>query len=283
MKFLPWDRLQQDSSNNFGNRVVKASVRFDFLRTYRRRISWDAVNFKNAAYFHNNDEKEIASFFENLLKQSKEFSGSVSLSLYHLSLTPEPALEALEGDSTTFRYHHYKESLKTLLEDFGKFRKEVGEENFKLGYVDAPFRKVLIPIIMLDETHVQILRNDEKVLKMMVSLLTRSNSQRIYPFLYTAYSKSLPHELLRVLDWAVYIGSENSVHARDVLYSDKKESFYSIRQQVIGVASHIKSKYLIVAHPYKFEPSPFYVKEMERKRIEDENYERYLDTLNDGT
>lgn len=283
MKFLPWDRLQQDSSNNYGNRVTKGAVKFRLLRTYRLKIVWDALSFKNGAYFHGGIEKEIDAFFKNLLKQSKKFSGDVELSLYHLSEAPDARLEALEEDSPTFRYHLYKAPLEALLQDFLKFREDVRKVNLEEEFIESPYRKVLIPIIMLGDKEIDDLRNDSKLSKMMVSLLQDSSDERIHPFLFCESPVELPDEVLDALDWAAYLGHPNAVYARDILHKGMEESLSSYRQEVVGAVAHVRSDELIIAHPLKFSPSDFYFKEKQQLVDEDEIYMKYLNSLNDGT
>lgn len=282
MKYLPWDRLQLDSQLNNGNRVSKQSVSFSVYRTFKKKMSWTPMIMNNGAVFYGEDETQIDDFLETILSQSKKFEESVTIALYDLRERQNNAFEALESKYRVFEYHPYKSDLKTLIKDFVIFRNEIKEKTQSLGLVESPHRKVLIPIFLLDNDQVSVLNND-KLSKVFQHFLTESSFERIFPFVIAPFAESFPEDVVKSFQWSAFLGPDNASVCRKKLYPDMEDSFYSIRQIVIGTLYTRLTTRLTVIHPYKFTPSDYYFKKEQQLKDEDENYNKFLDMLDDGT
>jgi len=282
MKYLPWNRLQLDSQLNNGNRVSKQSVSFSVYRTFKKKMSWTPMIMNNGAVFYGEDETQIDDFLETILSQSKKFEESVTIALYDLREHQNNAFEALESKYRVFEYHPYKSDLKTLIKDFVIFRNEIKEKTQALGLVESPHRKILIPIFLLDNDQVSVLSND-KLSKIFQHFLTESSFERIFPFVIAPFAESFPEDIVKAFQWSAFLGSDNASVCRKKIYPDKEDSFYSIRQIVIGTLYTRLTARLTVIHPYKFTPSEYYFKKEQQLKDEDENYNKFLDMLDDGT
>lgn len=283
MKYIPWDRLQLDSSLNLGNRVFKQSVSFSVYRTFKRKVNWTPMIMNNGAIFHNGNNDHIDNFIEPIIKQSKKFEESVSIAMYDLTDGDNSRFETLEEKNRVFTYHPYKNDLQTFLKDFIIFRKKIKEKSKALGLVEPTSRKVLIPIIILDESHVKWLSTNKDFINVFYNFLTESSLERIYPFVIAPSARDFPLGLVKALQWSAFLGSDNSMFCRTELYPDFEDSYYSIRQIVIGTVYIKNATRLTTIHPYEFTPSEYYFKKKKQLEDEDSNYKKFLDMLDDGT
>lgn len=283
MKYLPWDRLQQDSNLYNGNRVFKQSVTFTVYRTFRKKLNWMPMLMNNGAIFHGDNEEQINIFLETILQQSKKFEESVSIALYDLRNTVHERFEALEEQYKVFEYHPYKNGLKGFLEDFIIFRNEIKEKTYSLGLIEPTSRKLLIPIILLDEDKVAELNNSKGLINVFHHFLNESNFERIYPFVLAPFAEGFPVNVIESFYWAAYLGDKNKDFCKNHLFPDYDDSYYSIQQVIIGLLYKKDSQRLITLHPHKFTPSEYYLKKEQKLQKEDENYKIFLDMLNDGS
>lgn len=282
MKFLPWNRLQQDSSAKTGQRVFKQSVSFDLYRTYKKKVSWNPIAFKNGALFYGEEKTQLTDFLETMEKQANNFKESCTIALYDLTGTHQSESERIESNSRVFEYHPYDAPLDTLLEDLLQLRQEIKENSLSMKYTESPYRKALIVLIHITEEQAQRL-SYVRTASLMKDLLLESAFERIYPFLIVESAESINDNILKALEWSAFIGGTNVMRCKNDLYPNMKDSYYSIRQVVIGVVYSRTFKYILNVHPYKFTPSEYHVKKEQQLIDEDAAYMRYLNTLSDGT
>lgn len=279
MRYLPWNRLQLDPAVDGGWRALKQEVFVRPYRTFKKKLLWSPITHKNGAFFYGADTEQRAIFLRTLATQSKNFGSSGTIALYDLNDEVKELGEELEATSTNFEYHPYKDSLEQLLEDLLKFREEIREES---KITSNGNRKVLLVLIDLDEASARQLGVSFRSRELLQDLLANSENERIYIFTVAKSVEDLPGESLRSTEWAIFLGDANRKEAL-AAYKNLEEGYYSFGQVQIGTCYSKHEKRLVSVQPLEFTRSQWLKDQEEKLRTEDEDYENFLRTLNDGS
>lgn len=283
MEFLVWDKLQLSNLRNNGFIVHKQSVSFDFYRTFKKKVSWTPLSFRNGALFHNDNEFEVKTFVETMASQSRKFDGSVVIPVYDLTGRYGDFLSELESRFKAVEFHPYHESFSSIVNEFSDYRDVVATEDFRSRVVEDNRRKILLPVIITDsavESDFDFAGFDGELFGSFVS---SSEFQRIFPFFLMSDASVVPDSVMIEFDWCAFIGEGNVMYCRHELHPEMEDSYYSVRQVITGVVYSRANSRIITIHPYKFTPSEYHLKREKQLVDEDELYRRFLDSLDDGS
>lgn len=282
MKYLPWDRLQLDASIDGGWRVTKQKILFDVFRTYKRKLRWGPLYLKNGALFHGGNIDHKLTFIETLVSQNEKVKDSSTIALFDFNNNLINFAEKLEQENEGFEYHPYEESIEKFLTDLVEFRSIIQNANKGSGYIEPPNRKVLIVLIDLDKERASQIQANPRLRALFKSLIQDSERERIYVIPLMSFSDEMPVGVLPILEWIVYLGERNMLHAKKQ-HSDLTEGYYSFAQQHIGSHFSQHEKRLMAVHPLKFSPSEWFIAEQKKLNDEDAAYEEFLNALDDGS
>lgn len=282
MKWLPWDRLQLDPSVDGGWRVSKQKIFFDTHRTYKRKISWGPLYHKNGALFHSGNIDQKLTFIENLAEQNSKVHESSTIALFDFQQNDSTFGDNLESRYEGFEYHPYKADISDFIDDLSSFRELIRAGNAGSGYIEPPNRKVLTLLLNLDSSHLSQIQGNPRLRTQFKNLLEDSERDRIHLILMCGFADEMPSGCVPALDWIVYLGERNKQYAKK-RHSDLPEGYYSFAQVHIGSHYSPHEKRLMAVHPLKFTPSEWLIAEKEKLDEEDAAYERFLETLNDGS
>lgn len=282
MRYLPWNRLQLDSDVDGGWRVTKQEIVFSLYRTYKRKLFWAPLYQKNGAIFHGGDTDVKLTLIKNFAEQSKDSAESATIALFDLKGSHKEVGGSLEEQFLSFEYHPYEDSLEQLLEDLYKLRQEIRTKNLGSGYLEPPNRKVLVVLLDLDEDLVHDLELSLRSRELLRDLLLNSERERLYILPMSSRAAGVPGEIMRALDWSIYLGDENRGFAKG-FHKNLDESYYSFSQVLIGTHYSKHEKRLAAVHHLEFTPSEWYLQERKQLQEEDAAYEKFLQALDDGT
>lgn len=279
MRYLPWNRLQLDPAIDGGWRALKQEVFLKPYRTFKKKLLWSPLTHKNGALFYGDDSEQRLTFLRALASQSKDFGNSGTIALFDLRCRLKDLGEELETKSKNFEYHPYKDTVEQFLEDLYKFREDIREA---AKTTPISNRKVLMILIDLDSESAQKLGFSFRGRELLQDLLSNSENERIYIFTLAKDLSELPGESLRATEWAVFLGDTNRKEALKE-YKNLQEGYYSFGQVQIGTCYSKHEKRLVSVQPLEFTKSQWLKDHEEQLRSEDEDYENFLNTLNDGT
>lgn len=279
MRYLPWDRLQLSPAVDGGWRALKQEVFVRPYRTFKKKLLWSPFTHKNGALFYGDHQEQRATFIQTFATQSKEFGTSGTVALFDLKGELAELGDELEKTSTNFEYHPYKDSLEQLLEDLFKLREEIREASKTATTVN---RKILLILIDLDTDSARQLGISFRSRELLQELLSDSENERIYIFTLAKDVDDLPGESFRATDWAIFLGDANRKEAL-AAYKNLEEGYYSFGQVQIGTCYSKHEKRLLSVQPLDFTPSQWLTDHEAKLKAEDEDYENFLKTLNDGS
>jgi hypothetical protein len=279
LRYLPWNRLQLDPAIDGGWRALKQEVFVRPYRTFKKKLLWSPLTHKNGALLYGEDSEQRLTFLRTLASQSKDFGNSGTIALFDLKGKLKDVGEELEAKSKNFEYHPYKDTLEQLLEDLYKFREDIREA---AKTIPISNRKVLMILIDLDTESAQKLGFSFRGRELLQDLLSDSENERIYIFTLAKNVEDLPGESLRSTEWAIFLGDENRKEALKE-YKNLQEGYYSFGQVQIGTCYSKHEKRLVSVQPLEFTRSQWLKDHEEKLRVEDEDYDNFLNTLNDGT
>jgi hypothetical protein len=283
MKFLPWDPLQLPLKQSLGQRVLKPQVGFGLYRTYRKLLYWTPLLQDNAALFYGADASEFTTFLSALVEQATSFPHSVDVALYATSEHPGRGhWQELETTTAVFSHHLQEQTPLELLEGLVAYRTAILRELEGSGLLEPLHRRLLILVLHFTHDELRELWADPRGAQLLQSLFVSSRRARIYPLLATPHASSVPRALHERLEWSAALGTANEEWAKG-FYADLEESFYSVRQKLIGVAQVKDTPRLTHLHPLVFEPSEWHVAYTEELAANDAAYEEFLATLDDGS
>jgi hypothetical protein len=271
--------LQLDSAVDGGWRALKQEVFVRPYRTFKKKLLWSPLTHKNGALFYGEDAEQRLTFLRTLATQSKDFGSSGTIALFDLKGELEEIGVELESTSKNFEYHPYQDSLEQLLEDLFKFREEIREAS----KIAAPGnRKVLMVLINLDAASALQLGITLRSRELLQDLLSDSEDERIYIFTLSRNLEDLPGESLRSTEWAVFLGETNRKEAL-AAYKNLEEGYYSLGQIQIGSCYSKHETRLVSVQPLEFTRSQWLKDHEEQLKSEDDDYEAFLRSLDDGT
>jgi hypothetical protein len=279
LRYLPWNRLQLDPSVDGGWRALKQEVFVRPYRTFKKKLLWSPLTHKNGALLYGEDVEQREIFLRTLAIQSKDFGTSGIIAFFDLKGDLKEVGEELEATSKNFEYHPYEGTLEQLLEDLFKLREQIREASKN---VPVSNRKVLMVLIDLDSESAQKLGISFRGRELLQDLLSDSENERIYIFTLVKEFDELPGESLRSTEWVIFLGDANRKKALKA-YKNLEEGYYSFGQIQIGTCYSKHEKRLISVQPLEFTRSQWLKDQEEQLRSEDEDYENFLKTLNDGT
>lgn len=279
MRYLPWNRLQLDSAVDGGWRALKQEVFIKPYRTFKKKLLWSPLTHKNGALFYGDDAEQRNIFLKTLATQSKDFGSSGTIALFDLKGELKEIGSELELKSKNFEYHPYQDSLEQLLKDLFKLREEIREASKTAPSVN---RKVLMVIIDLDAASALQLGITLESRELLQDLLSDSENERIYIFTLAKNIEDLPGESFRSTEWAVFLGDANRKEAL-AAYKNLEEGYYSFGQVQIGTCYSKHEKRLVSVQPLEFTRSQWLKDHEEQLKSEDDDYEAFLNALDDGT
>lgn len=279
MRYLPWNRLQLDSAVDGGWRALKQEVFVRPYRTFKKKLLWSPLTHKNGALFYGDDPEQRDIFLRTFTEQSKSFGSSGTIALFDLKGELEAIGNELESVSRNFEYHPFKDTLEQLLEDLFAFRETIREAS-----KEAPNsnRKVLLIFIDLDSASANQLGFSFRSRELLQDLLANSEDERLYFFTLSKSFDDLPGESLRSTEWAIFMGDANRKEAL-AAYKNLEEGYYSFGQVQIGSCYSKHETRLVSVQPLKFEASKWSIDYEEQLKTEDDDYEKFLRALDDGT
>jgi hypothetical protein len=278
LRYLPWNRLQLDSAVDGGWRALKQEVFLKPYRTYKKKLLWSPFTHKNGAVFYGEDVEQRLTFLRTLATQSKDFGSSGTIALFDFKGDLKEIGDKLETESKNFEYHPYGDTLEQLLEDLYKLRSDIREA---AKAAPTSNRKVLMILIDLDADSAQKLGISFRGRELLQDLLANSENERIYIFTLSKNVEDLPGESLRSTEWAIFLGDANRKEALSA-YKNFEEGYYSFGQVQIGTCYSKHEKRLISVQPLEYTRSQWLKDHEEQLRSEDEDYENFLKTLDDG-
>ena len=279
MRYLPWNRLQLDSAVDGGWRALKQEVFVRPYRTFKNKLLWSPLTHKNGAIFYGGDSEQRSIFLKTLDTQSKDFGSSGTIALFDLKGDLKEIGAELELSSKNFEYHPYQDNLEQLLKDLFKLREEIREASKTAASVN---RKVLMVLIDLDAASALQLGITLESRELLQDLLSDSENERIYIFTLAKNIEDLPGESFRSTEWAVFLGDANRKEAI-AAYKNLEEGYYSFGQVQIGTCYSKHEKRLVSVQPLEFTRSQWLKDHEEQLKSEDDDYEAFLNALDDGT
>lgn len=278
MRYLPWNRLQLSSAVDGGWRALKQEVFIKPYRTFKKKLLWSPFTHKNGAFFYGEDIEQRTVFLQTLANQSKDFGSSGTIALFDLKGDLESVGSELEKVSKNFEYHPYKDTFEQLLEDLFKLREEIRTASEEAPNVN---RKVLIVLIDLDADSAQQLGITFRSRELLQDLLSDSENERIYIFTMAKNVEDLPGESFRATEWTIFLGDANRKEAL-AAYKNLEEGYYSFGQVQIGTCYSKHETRLLSVQPLEFTPSQWSKNRDEQLRTEDDDYDAFLNALDDG-
>lgn len=280
MRYFEWDRLRLNKGYETGNLVFKHSIKFELFRSYRKKVTWNAIGHNNMALFYGNLTSQRDVFIENIAKQSLKFSESVAIDLYNFSGEMSNLGESFEKQYTPFNYHHYLDTFEKFIDDVVDFRNEIRDGMKKKQQIEATDRKAQFILVNLDDKVLSCLKNEELYQK-IEDLIIDSSWERVFFVPITSSATVFQNDLHSNFDWSVYLGSQNDDYLHNI-HSTMEDSYYSRQQKVIGSVFDKNFNKILIIHPLKFTPSAFHFEVEDRFKEEDELYNKFLSTLDDG-
>lgn len=282
MKYLPWNRLQLDSAIDGGWRVSKKDTKVSLFRTFKRKIHWNPLYQSNGGLFYGDQIDQRDTLLRSFAEQTKKIVESTTVAFFDLSGDHKELGSELEDLSIAFEYHPYEDNLEQFLEDLNDLRTSLRNKNKGSGYLEPPNRKVVTVIFELNEKLINDLELSLRSRELMRDLLLNSERERLYLFPIASAASRMPGEIMRALDWAVYLGEENKGFANG-LHKKLDEAYYSFSQLLIGTHYSKNERRLTPVHPLKFTPSEWNLAQKEKLEKEDAAYQIFLNALDDGT
>lgn len=283
---------------------------FDFYRTYRGSFAWSAMYNNNAAFFVDNDVKNISVVFEQMVKRLKQRHGvkvkldnkvgkqflfkdknyvdSVEIVFYDFYGAFKKMADVFVNDEwgkECFRYVHYSGGFEKFVNEFIVLRDSLRGKARDVGKVEFNTRKIVFPVFFVSDADVALLRR-KSFFEDFVSFFSDSTFERFYPVLIANDASVLPEDFFDFVEWSAFLGEDNLSYANDVLYPDFKIGRESLYQDLIGYGYtrfNDESKVLVPLYPRKFTPNDFFLGLDKAFRDEDAAYEAYLDSLYDGS
>lgn len=271
-----------DSHIDGAHRALKNDVVFKLFRIYKRKVVWSPFALKNGGIFYNDNIQQKEAFIELMAKQSQKISNSVDIHYFDLYKTPHQQYKIWDDLYNPFHYHHYTKGIQDIAKNLVLLRQNIRIQSQSQGYVEPPNRKINIVLLDLDEKSMQVMKNN-KFSTLMTNLLTQSLNERLFVFLICPDATELSREILDIIDWGIFMGEKNALLCRKVLYPGLTDGFYSINQETIGIFHTKIFQRLFAVYPLKFTPSEFYIRQQQEFDKQNEIYNKYLATLNDGT
>jgi len=278
MEYYP--RLLIDPRLRNGLRVSKVDVNFKLYRTFRKFLYWSPITHSNAALFYGESELEKITFIKNIADQTSKFSNSAEIAFFDFNESSEDICSILSKTYKNFySYKNYQEGLTQCLKDLIAFREHIRNANKGSGFLEPPGRKVTL--IFLDLSLITDELNKPENIDMINDLLSNSSRERMYLFLIMPFAKDLDESVLKNLTWATFLELENSQLLKN-LYPEKDDSYFSVRQKVIGMTFNVNDSRLQIIHPLKFTKSDWLISKEAALKAEDEIYKYMLESLDEG-
>lgn len=281
MKFEPWDKLQLNGSITGGQRVRKNEVFYKLYRSYGQKIVWSPLFLTNGALFYGDSKEEVKTLVENLAIQNKEFYQSSAIHFY--DFTDEwSKLEEHETSKSGFYYHPYRETIESFAENMIQHFNLI-KDKMQEGRLTEPInKKIDIVLIHISKEDKIKLKNDLKLMKLLKDVIENGYKFRIYPILVSEKIVGIQPDLVKNLQWISFIG-KNNMDISERIFSRIESGYRSINQKVIGTCYNKNNSNLLPIHPLKFTPSEWWLEKQKILEKEDKEYNKYLETLNDGT
>lgn len=264
-----------------GTRIFKQFVDIGCFRTYRKKIYWSPMVYKNGLIVYGKNIEKYTDFLTVWINNSKKHINTTDIHLYDFfKTTDEKTEEYIQELSQKTKNLHYtkKQNFENIIHEIYQYRNKIKEKTDKRHMIEPTDKKLTFFFLRISDREITTILINKQLRQELMILIKEAYYQRIYLFILTTSAESLPKKIIESFDWCVFLDKPN-MDILQRIYSDMMTNRISKRQELIGLSYDIFNKFLLTVNNWKFTPTEGFYKENEQFKKEDDDYQKFLESL----